>query len=78
MQRGWSQAKLAHRLVEVAVRYQGAARPESLVKMISKWEGDHLIPDQYNRHLLAEALDVTVGDLGISLDPDFVMLPAQR
>jgi hypothetical protein len=28
-------------------------------------------PDQYNRHLLAAALEVSVEDLGLEVDPDF-------
>ncbi|MFF5085326.1 hypothetical protein ACFY36_50505 [Actinoplanes sp. NPDC000266] len=39
--------------------------------MLSKWENGHKVPSQYNRHLLAHALGVTVVDLGLWADPDF-------
>jgi len=56
---------------DVAAKHGGTAELRSLVIMISKWEHDAKIPNHYNRHLLAEALQITVADLGLPEDPDF-------
>ena len=49
-----------------------AAAVSSLKPMISKWEHDRAQPDENNRRLLAAVLRVTVEDLGLAEDPDFV------
>ena len=68
---GWSQERLAQQVALVGRRYGGAARVESLKIMICKWERGDKVPDQRNRHLLAEAMDTEVEHLGLSVDPDF-------
>ena len=73
MQSGWSQPVLAYHFLAVAATYRRAVEKDSLVKMISKWEGDRIVPDQFNRRVLAEVLGVTVADLGLDVDPDFVL-----
>jgi hypothetical protein len=55
----------------VGLQHDGSAGVEALSRMISKWENAKNLPDQYNRHVLAEALGVTVADLGLDVDPDF-------
>lgn len=71
MRRRWTQLQLAQRMRDVAAKHGGTAELRSLVIMISKWEHDAKIPNHYNRHLLAEALQITVADLGLPEDPDF-------
>lgn len=66
-----AQFALAARMVAIGGRHDGSASVESLAVMISKWENCKMEPDQYNRHLLAEALEVSVTDLGLEVDPDF-------
>src|SRR5690349_19439353 len=73
-QRGWSQSVLAFHFLVIAKKYRHAIRNDSLTKMISKWEGDRVVPDHFNRQVLALALSVTVEELGLALDPDEVML----
>ncbi|XVU24233.1 helix-turn-helix domain-containing protein [Actinoplanes sp. CA-054009] len=70
--RGWSQPDLARNMVKVAAEFGGTAELASLKPMISKWENDHIEPDQYNRHLLAQTLGVKVTELGLWVDPFFV------
>ena len=56
---------------DVAVGHGGTARLASLKIMLSKWENNHKVPNQYNRHLVAQALGLEVSDLGLWADPDF-------
>lgn len=70
------QRQVARAMIEIGDRYLGAASLDALVKMISKWEHDKIIPDQYNRQLLALALEVTVADLGLELDPCQALEPS--
>jgi transcriptional regulator with XRE-family HTH domain len=73
MARRWSLQRLA-----LEMRRQAKARGEpapsvgSLKSMISRWEHDVQVPHEYNRRLLAAALEVTVKELGLTTDPDFV------
>jgi transcriptional regulator with XRE-family HTH domain len=69
--KGMAQFALAARMVAIGVAHDGSASVESLVIMISKWENGKMEPDQYNRHLLAAALEVSVTDLGLEADSDF-------
>lgn len=69
---GWSQLGLARRMCDVGVDYGGTATIEALKGMISKWETGKKVPNQANRHLLAETLGATVGSLGLTVDPDYV------
>jgi transcriptional regulator with XRE-family HTH domain len=77
--RRWKQSQLARRFQEVGAWYRGApALVSSLVTMISRWENGTNIPDSYNLHILAEALDVQVETLGFPIDPDYVHPPRRR
>lgn len=69
---GWSQLSLARRMYDVGVDYGGTATIEALKGMISKWETGKKVPNQANRHLLAETLGATVASLGLTVDPDYV------
>lgn len=69
----WSMGLLARELRR-ELRRRGEQLPPSVIslkQMISKWENDKKTPNEYNRHLLAEVLEVTVADLGLTQDPDF-------
>jgi hypothetical protein len=72
MAKQWSQLQLAHRMRQVGAEHRGAATVASLIIMLSKWENDRKDPNQYNLHLLAEALEVSVESLNLPIDPDFV------
>jgi len=73
MARQLSLHKLALRMQrEARRRHEAAAAVSSLKCMISKWEHDRIAPDEYNRRLLAASLSVTVEELGLTKDPDFV------
>jgi ribosome-binding protein aMBF1 (putative translation factor) len=72
MAKQWSQHQLAHRMIEVGAKHRGSARLGSLLIMVSKWENGRKVPTQYNRHLLAATLEISVEDLGLDVDPDFV------
>ncbi|MFC7532329.1 multiprotein-bridging factor 1 family protein [Actinoplanes sp. GCM10030250] len=72
MRKGWSQLQLANRMNEAAKHHDGTAQLCSLVVMISKWENGAKVPGEYNRRLLAETLGITVADLGLAEDPDFL------
>ena len=77
-QLGWTQAQLARRFQDIGAWYRGApTQISSLVSMISRWEGDIIVPDSYNLHILAMALDVPIDALGFPLDPHYVH-PARR
>ncbi|GGQ83867.1 hypothetical protein GCM10010166_62600 [Couchioplanes caeruleus subsp. azureus] len=68
----WSLRRLAQQMRRVAAkRHDVAPSEDSLRQMISRWEHDRIAPSEYNRRLLAEALDVKVADLGLTEDPDF-------
>jgi transcriptional regulator with XRE-family HTH domain len=64
--RGWTQARLAYEIREVA-RKRGwpAPKAESLVVSISRWESGRRHPDHYNLALLLAALGLSPSDLGI-------------
>ncbi|GAA4256428.1 helix-turn-helix transcriptional regulator [Dactylosporangium darangshiense] len=66
--RGYSQQTLAARMRLIAVRYRGSGVDR---RQISRWESDMHTPDTYSRHLLAEALEVRVKDLGLPPNPYF-------
>lgn len=70
----WSLRKCALHFRQEALR-RGYPAPSvaSLIPMISKWENDKQEPDEYNRRILAIVLGVTVADLGLPEDPDFIM-----
>jgi transcriptional regulator with XRE-family HTH domain len=69
----WSLNQLAWQMRRAAVDLDKTAPSvESLKVMISKWEHDRLAPNEYNRRLLAAALKVSVADLGLTQDADFV------
>lgn len=67
-----SQIQLAQRMRDIAVDHGGTATLAALKVMISKWENEVKAPNEYNRRLLAAALGVTVADLGLPEDPDYV------
>jgi hypothetical protein len=67
-----SQIQLAQRMRDIAVDHGGTATLAALKVMISKWENDVKAPNEYNRRLLAAALGVTVTDLGLPEDPDYM------
>lgn len=73
MGRQWSLQQLALQMRLYAGR-RGDPAPavSSLKPMISRWEHDKARPDEYNRRLVAAVLQVTVEDLGLDKDPDFV------
>jgi hypothetical protein len=71
--RDWSHQQLARRMVLVGRNHRGrTASAESLVAMLSRWENDDRVADDRNRRLLADALEVEVADLGLSVDPDVI------
>jgi hypothetical protein len=70
-ERDWSQERLAQQMHLIGEQYGGAAKVPSLRIMISKWEKERKIPNQRNRHLLAEALGIPVEHLGLERDPDY-------
>lgn len=70
--RRWSQMQLVHRMREVAVEHRGTATIASLLIMLSKWENGRKHPSQYNLHLVAASLEISVETLGLPIDPDFV------
>ena len=71
--RQWSLQQLALQMrLHARKRGDPAAAVSSLKPMISKWEHDRAQPDENNRRLLAAVLRVTVEDLGLAEDPDFV------
>ena len=73
MARHWSLQRLAREMRRQAnMRREPAPSVASLKSMVCKWEHDVRVPHEYNRRLLAAALDVTVKDLGLTTDPDFV------
>ncbi len=57
--------------MRMAARRQHRELPadESMISMVSRWENGRRIPDEYNRKLLCDALEVTIGDLRLT-DPD--------
>lgn len=67
-----SQIQLAQRMRDIAVDHGGTATRAALKVMISKWENEVKAPNEYNRRLLAAALGVTVADLGLPEDPDYI------
>ena len=75
--RKWSLVDLARNMVKVAACYTPSASAKSLKPMISKWEHNHIEPDQYNLHLLATTLGVKVAQLGQWVDPRFVWRPTR-
>lgn len=72
MARRWSQLVLARRMAAVAAGHGGSTTVEALEGMIVKWERGKKGVSPENVHLLAEALETTAVDLGLSVDPDFV------
>jgi hypothetical protein len=72
--RHWSHQQLARRMILAGEKRRGrTASAASLVRMQSGWErSDGQVADERNRHLLADALEVEVADLGLSEDPDFI------
>ena len=77
-QRGWTQTQLARRFQEEGAWYRGApSQISSLVSMISKWEGDIIVPDPYNLDMLTMALGVSIEALEIPVDPHYVR-PSRR
>lgn len=71
MRRRWSHLTLATRMALVGTQHDGSATVDSLCTMVSKWENGHMMPSEYNLHLLAAALGIPVKGLGIDPDPDF-------
>jgi hypothetical protein len=67
-----SQIQLAQRMRDTAVDHGGTATLACLKVMISKWENEVKVPNEYNRRLLAAAMGVTVADLGLPEDPDYI------
>jgi hypothetical protein len=67
-----SQIQLAQRMRDIAAEHGGTATLACLKVMISKWENEVKAPNEYNRRLLAAALGVTVADLGLPEDPDYL------
>ncbi|GAA2470675.1 helix-turn-helix domain-containing protein [Winogradskya humida] len=71
--RDWSHQQLARRMVLAGKNRKGrTAKAASLVRMQSSWENGGQVADERNRHLLADALEVTISDLALSEDPDFI------
>jgi transcriptional regulator with XRE-family HTH domain len=68
----WSQLTMAQHMRDIAAAHEGTATLASLPVMISKWEHEEKMPNLYNRHLLAATLQVSLSDLGLPEDPDFV------
>lgn len=68
--RGWSQRRLIYAM-RMAARREHRELPadESMISMVSRWENGRRIPDEYNRRLLCDALEVSPGDLGTA-DPE--------
>jgi hypothetical protein len=67
--------RLACEMQVVAVRYGlEPAKTTSLVPMIGRWEHGGRIGQQ-SLHLLAEALGVSVAELGMPIDPDYPWPP---
>lgn len=72
MSHRWSQIQLAQRMRENAVDHGRTATLAYLKVIISKWETEIKLPNEYNRRWLADSLGVTVADLGQPEDPDYV------
>jgi transcriptional regulator with XRE-family HTH domain len=70
--RGWSQPRLVREMQHVA-HDLGLTVPTSgsLRTSISRWEGGHRVPDEFNRRLLCVALGLEIADLGLPYDPDY-------
>jgi transcriptional regulator with XRE-family HTH domain len=82
--RGWSQRKLYAEL-ERQARLEGSqiASWASMKTRISKWENGHVVPDEFNRRLLAAVFGVDEDALGytesagpVLAPPDSSMVPA--
>lgn len=76
MQRRWGQMRLLHEM-RLSARRHGLDLPSdtSLRPMLSRWERGHARPDQINRRLVCEALDLRLEDLGLPVDPDYLWPP---
>ena len=71
--RRWSLQQMAqHMRLYAGKRGDPAPAASSLKPMISRWEHDKAKPDENNRRLVAAVLQVTVKDLGLAEDPDFI------
>lgn len=68
----WSQMQLAQRMRENAVHHGRTAALAYLKVIISKWENEVKLPNEFNRRWLADSLGITVADLGQPENPDYV------
>jgi transcriptional regulator with XRE-family HTH domain len=76
MKYGLKQPGVARRMIRVGEKYGiSVASVSGLVGMIGKWEHNKVGLSQTNRHLLAEALQVRLADLGLTKDKHFVWPP---
>ncbi|MFI5496576.1 hypothetical protein [Actinoplanes sp. NPDC051859] len=57
---------------ELCRRRGAAPTVEALKNSLYRWETNFNVPNEANRRLLALVLDVTVAELGMTEDPDFV------
>ncbi|OSY43517.1 MULTISPECIES: helix-turn-helix domain-containing protein [Pseudonocardia] len=70
LDRGWSQARAAQELAQLAERTGAAtARPGSLKTQLSRWENGHATPAPGQRALLAELYGSTPAGLGLEPAP---------
>jgi transcriptional regulator with XRE-family HTH domain len=70
--RGLSHLRMAERMERVARGHGGTAATRGGQRtQLSKWEHDLVTPNQHNRRLIAETLQVSVADLGLYQDPYF-------
>ncbi|MEV6925551.1 hypothetical protein AB0M46_13775 [Dactylosporangium sp. NPDC051485] len=74
--RSWSQSRLVREILAVGSQHgKTTANAHSLMIMLSGWENDRAVPDQYNRRLLVLALRKKPSELGLELDPDHHWYP---
>jgi transcriptional regulator with XRE-family HTH domain len=78
LSRGWRQPQFARQMMAVAAEYEGTGELSSLITQISRWEGNHIVPNEYNRRILALALGVTPADLGMTINPLYRLMRARR
>ncbi|GLZ00846.1 helix-turn-helix transcriptional regulator [Actinoplanes sp. NBRC 103695] len=74
---GWSQAVLARRMKRIDAQYRDRTDQSTFATYTSRWERNKVLPDEYNRRILAKALRVDVSDLGLPVQR-YYRLEAQR
>lgn len=68
---GWTQARLARRMKSWDEKYRDTTEQSTWATYVSRWERNVVEPDEYNRRILAMALNVEVTDFGLTVNPYF-------